>query len=464
MIPTLMRKLSILTLTWTMMLVSPLLLASEFGAERLDNWHQWRGPDANGLAPKGDPPLRWDESTNIRWKVKVPGSGVSTPIVWGDRIFLLTAIKTDRKPDPDAPPVAREAPRRDSPRRHGKRGGFRLSTETPTTLHKFSILCIDRKSGKTLWNRVATEQVPHEGHHPSHGYASASPTTDGTYLYSSFGSYGIYCHDLEGNLKWKRDLGDMQTKLGFGEGTSPVLHGDSLIVNWDHEGDSFITCLNTENGEARWRVSRDEGSTWSTPLVVEHDGITQVITNAKNRTRSYDLTTGKLVWECGGQASNPIPAPIVRDGIVYCMTGFRGYALYAIPLDTRGDLTNSDKVAWRRNDGAPYVASPLIYDNLLYFTKERRGILSCVDATTGKDVYSNQRLSGISTLYASLTGAAGRVYITGRSGTTLVIKRGPKYEVLATNSLDEGVDASLAIVGKQLFLRGKNHLYCIAQD
>ena len=308
------RKPPILTLIGTLMLVSPLLRASELGAERLDNWHQWRGPDANGLAPKGDPPLHWDESTNIRWKVEVPGSGVSTPIVWGDRIFLLTAIKTDRKPDPDAPPTARETPRRDSPR--GRHGGFRLSTETPTTLYKFSILCIDRKSGKTLWDRVATEQVPREGHHPSHGYASGSPPTDGTYLYSSFGSYSVYCHDLEGNLKWKRDLGDMQTKLGFGEGTSPVLHGDSLVVNWDHEGDSFITCLNTESGEPKWRVSRDEGSTWSTPLVVEHDGITQVITNAKNRTRSYDLTTGKLVWECGGQESNPIPSPIVRDGIV----------------------------------------------------------------------------------------------------------------------------------------------------
>ena len=460
---TLIRKPTMLTLTWTLMLVSPLLRANELGAERLDNWHQWRGPDANGLAPKGDPPLRWDESTNIRWKVKVPGSGVSTPIVWGDRIFLLTAIKTDRKPDPDALP-ARETPRRDSRRGRGRRGGFRLSTETPTTFHQFSILCIDRKSGKTLWDRVASKQVPHEGHHPSHGYASASPTTDGTYLYSSFGSYGVYCHDLEGNLKWKRDLGDMQTKLGFGEGTSPVLHGDSLVVNWDHEGDSFITCLNTESGEPKWRVSRDEGSTWSTPLVVEHGGITQVITNAKNRTRSYDLSTGKLVWECGGQESNPIPSPIVRNGMAYCMTGFRGYALYAIPLDARGDLTESDKVAWRRNDGAPYVASPLIYDNFLYFTKERRGILSCVEATTGKDVYSDQRLSGISTLYASLTGAAGRVYITGRSGTTLVIKLGPKYEVLATNSLDEGVDASLAIVGKQLFLRGKKHLYCIARD
>ena len=256
----------------------------------------------------------------------------------------------------------------------------------------------------------------------------------------------------------------MQTKLGFGEGTSPVLHGDSLIVNWDHEGDSFITSLNTENGEPRWRVSRDEGSTWSTPLVVEHDGVTQVITNAKNRTRSYDLTTGRLVWECGGQESNPIPSPIARDGRVYCMTGFRGYALYAIPLDAHGDLTDSNRVAWRRNDAAPYVASPLIYDNFLYFTKERRGILSCVDATTGKDVYSNQRLSGISTLYASLTGAAGRVYITGRSGTTLVIKQGPKYEVLAINSLDDGVDASLAIVGRQLFLRGQKHLYCIARD
>ena len=339
-----------------------------------------------------------------------------------------------------------------------------MSTPTPTTIYQFVILCLDRETGKTIWQKVANEEVPHEGHHPSHGYASASPTTDGQYLYASFGSRGLFCYDLDGNFQWKRDLGDMRTKIGLGEGTSPVLHGDSLIVNWDHEGDSFIACLDAKTGEQKWRVHRDEDTTWATPLVVEHDGSTQVVTNARNRTRSYDLATGKLMWECGGQVGNPIPSPVTLDGTVYCMTGFRGFALHAIPLDAEGDITDSEKIAWRRNDAAPYVASPLLYDDLLYFTKGRTGILFCVNAKSGEVNYSNKRLPGINVLYASLAGAAGRVYIAGRDGTTVVLKHGPEYEVLSTNQLDEGIDASPVIVGSQLFLRGQKHLYCIAID
>ena len=431
--------------------VTSLVRADELASSRLDNWHQWRGPLANGVAPKGDPPLRWDESTNIKWKVEIPGSGSSTPIVWDDRVFLTTAIKTDRGSDETKPKPA-------APVRRGRRA---MSTPAPTTFYQFVVLCFDRNTGTRLWKKVVTEQVPHAGHHPSHGYASASPTTDGRYIYASFGSQGLYCLDVDGNIQWQKDFGDMRTKVGFGEGTSPVLSGESLIINWDHEGESFIARLDAKTGDEIWRVDRDEGTSWATPLVVEHDGMTHVVTNATRRTRSYDLASGELIWQCAGQASNPIPSPLANRGIVYCMTGFRGFALFAVPLGARGDVTDSDTIAWQRSDGAPYVASAVIYENLLYCTKERRGILQCVDAATGEIVYKDQRLPEAGTIYASLVAAAGRIYVTNRNGSTFVIEHGAKYNVLATNQLDEGIDASPAIVGKQLFLRGQQHLYCI---
>ena len=279
----------------------------------------------------------------------------------------------------------------------------------------------------------------------------------------SFGSRGIYCYDLEGNLRWKHSLGRMQSKRGFGEGASPALYGNSLIVNWDHEGESFIACLDTKTGDEMWRTPRSEGTTWSTPLIVESGGVVQVVVNATSRTRAYNLATGQQIWECGGQVQNPIPSPVARGGIAYCLTGYLGYSIRAIPLTAKDDITNSGQLAWHFDKAAPYVASPLLYDNLLYFTKAENAILYCLDADTGAVVYGDQRLSDLGIIYSSLVGAAGRVYITGRDGTTMVIGRGPQYNILAVNKLDEQINASLAIVGKQLFLRGDKHLYSIKE-
>lgn len=425
----------------------------DVSSAQLDNWHQWRGPLANGVSPNGKPPRQWDESTNIKWKVAIPGSGSSTPIIWGNKILLLTAIATE-EPAAETAPAAKPQ----SPRRRGRR---RLSLPAPTRPYQFVVLCLDRDTGKTVWQSVVSKQVPHEGHHRTHGFASGSPTTDGRHVYASFGSRGIYCLDLDGKVLWQKDLGDMQTRNGFGEATSPVLVGDSLVVNWDHEGQSFIARLDARTGDEIWRVDRDERTTWATPMVVEHDGITQIITNASNRARSYDLATGETVWECGGQAANPIPCPLVHRGLAYCMTGYRGFAIYAIPLSARGDLTDSDQVVWQRTDGAPYVASAVIYNDLLYTTKERRGILQCIDAASGEIVYQDQRLPEAGTIYSSLVAADGHIYITNRDGLTFVIEAGPEYKPVATNQLDEGIDASPAIVGGQMFLRGQKHLYCI---
>jgi outer membrane protein assembly factor BamB len=426
--------------------------AQDFVSARLENWHHWRGPEANGVSPSTNPPVHWDQTTNVKWKIEVPGSGSGTPIVWGDRIYLLTAIKTDREsPDPGAAKPAANP-----------RMAF-LTSPTPTTLYEFVVLCLDRKTGKTIWRKIAKEETPHEGHHPTHGYASASATTNGKLLFASFGSRGLFCYDLDGELKWQKDLGDIVAKMGFGETVTPVVHGDALIVVWDHEGDSFITRLNAETGAEEWRVPRDEVTSWSTPLIVEHEGVTQVITSGTTAARSYNLENGELLWERGGQARNPIPSPVAGEDVAYVLTGFRGYAINAVPFAARGELS-TESIAWYRDDAAPYVASPVLYDGLLYFTKERRSIIHCVDPKTGEVVYEDQRLPEEETIYSSLVAAAGNIYVTNRAGTTFVIKHGKTYEVLSTNRLEETVNASPVIIDDQLFLRTEKHLYCIQQS
>ncbi len=425
--------------------------SDDFPTLKLQNWHQWRGPLACGVAPVANPPTTWDESTNIKWKVKVPGKGTATPIVWGDQIFLITAIKTDR--EVELPPPPADAPKNP------------FNIQRPTNFHQFVVMCVDRRTGQTLWQHMAKEEVPHEGHHNDGSFASSSPTTDGSHLYVNFGSRGVYCYDLAGNQKWSRDLGKMLIFNYFGEGSSPVVHGDSVVVNWDHLGGSFITVLDAQTGETRWKVDRDENISWSTPLVLDHNGRTQVIVNGTKRVRSYDLKTGELIWECGGQVRAAIPCPVSDGHLAFAMTGYIGNALYAIPLDSTGDITDTEKIAWKRKGpGTPYVPSPLLYGDLLWFTGSNKGILSCLNAATGEPIVDRKRLEGIANIYASPVGAADRVYLTSREGNTVVIKRGPELEILATNKLDDRFDASPAIVGNEIILRGNESLYCIAAE
>jgi outer membrane protein assembly factor BamB len=322
-------------------------------------------------------------------------------------------------------------------------------------------LCLDRKTGKTIWERTAVEDLPNEGHHGDSSFASASPTTDGQRLYVSFGSRGIFCYDLSGELQWKRPIDTVQTRLSFGEACSPVVHGDSLVLNRDNEGHSHLLVLDARTGEVRWRAERDEVSAWATPLVIEHNGRTQVITNASKRVRSYDLATGEVLWECGGQVSNVIPSPVLCGDLVCCMSGYKGSAVYAIPLDATGDITDTPRIAWKYDRDTPYVPSPLLYGDQLYFNKVNNAILTCLNARTGESILEATRLPDLNNIYASPVGAADRVYFVGRDGTTLVLKHGAKLEPLATNRLDDPMDASPAIAGKQLFLRGRKHLYCL---
>lgn len=427
--------------------VSQWAAAADFESLRSQNWHQWRGPDASGVAPDADPPLTWSEDEGVQWKVEIKGLGNSTPIIWGDRVFVLTVIDTGRV-DPSKTPPA------DQPKR-------KFGIVYPNTYHQYVVLCLDRATGKELWRRVATEQVPQEGHHGDNSFASASPTTDGERLYVCFGMAGLYCYDLDGELLWDRELGPVQTRLSFGEGSSPVIHGDRLVLVRDHDGPSYMMTLDAKTGDTVWRAERDEPSGWSTPLIVERAGRTQVVTNGKNRVRSYDLTNGELLWECGGQVSNVTPSPVATDSAVFCMSGYRGAALYALPYDATGDLTDSAAALWTKSRGTPYVPSPLLYDGQLYFNRSNSAVMTSLDAATGNEILEPVRLPSLRGLYASPVGAAGRVYFVGRAGTTLVLSHGDEFKVLATNKVDDRFDASPAIAGDQLFLRGKSALYCI---
>lgn len=335
----------------------------------------------------------------------------------------------------------------------------------PTEAYKFNILAFDRRTGKEVWKRTLREEIPHEGSHGDGSLAAASPVTDGEHLISYFGSRGLYCLTMDGEVVWEKDLGDMRTRNGFGEGSSPALHGDTVVVNWDHEGESFIVALDKKTGKEKWRRERDEVTSWSTPLIVEDGGRLQVVVSASKRVRSYDLASGEIIWECGGLGLNCTPTPVAGHGLVFAMSGYRDAALLAIRYGgASGDLTGSGSVAWQLEGGTSYVPSPLLYQDTFYFLKKNAGVLSCYDPKTGKPHYAQQRLEEISGVYASPVGAGDRVYIAGRNGATYVLKRGPKFEVLAINKLDEEFTASPAIVGQELYLRGREHLYCIAAN
>jgi outer membrane protein assembly factor BamB len=413
------------------------------------NWPQWRGPLATGVAPHANPPTEWSESKskNVRWKTELPGLGHSTPIVWGDRVFLTTAVPYGD----ELPPRPSTAP--------GNHDNLPVNRR-----QRFMAIAVSRTDGRILWQRTLKEALPHEQGHRTASLASNSPVTDGERLFAFFGSFGLYCLDLQGELLWQKDFGLMQSLHGHGEGASPALYGDTLVVNWDHEGQSFVVALDKRTGGERWKVARDEITSWATPIVVEHDGQPQVIVSGTSRVRGYDLASGRVLWECGGLSANIVASPVSSDGVVYVGSSYDKRALLAIGLDgTQGDITGSDRVLWSRWQGTPYVPSPLLYGDTLYFLTHYQGILNRVDARTGKDRSGPIRLPGVTEVYASPVAAADRVYVTDRSGLTLVISHSEKPRLLARNQLDDTISASAAMAGKELFLRGERALYCLAE-
>lgn len=443
-----MRKLPAACLAAVAVFLLGLSVSMAGSSEPDTNWPSWRGPDGTGVA-SGAPPIEWAEDKNVRWKSDIPGLGSASPIVWGDRVFILTAIGE----------TAPAAPAGGRPRRAGFHG-----VAAPTTPIDWAVIAYDTDDGSEVWRRVARSQVPYAGKHATNSYASASAITDGEHLWAFFGSYGLHCLDMDGNLVWELDFGAMQARLGFGEGASPAIHGDTIVVIWDQEAQSWIGAFNKHTGDELWRVDRDEPTTWATPFIVEHDGVTQVITSGPNRVRSYDLADGKLLWEGPGLTANTIPSPIYADGVVYLAAGFRGSALMAVDLSrAQGKIDGTDAIRWRIERDTPYVATPLLLDNIVYYTKSINAIISAVRAGSGEKLFGPQRIDGLSEIYASPTAANGYVYLLGRDGGATVLRHGEEYEVVAQNTLDDGFDASPAIVGDSLYLRGRTSLYRIAE-
>jgi outer membrane protein assembly factor BamB len=411
----------------------------------LDNWPQWRGPRGQGVSEEKNLPLEWSPTKNIKWKTAIPGRGHSSPIVWGNRLFLTTSIE-----GPEIPGAAAV-----------KHVINNQIVKLPDTVgadhsHTLKLICLDVESGKILWERTAHEGRMFDDRQKANTYASSTPATDGRYVYAFFGSEGVYCYDFDGKSVWNASLGGI-AKMGYGEGTSPILFENLLIVQVDKElgSGSFIAALDKTTGKFVWRTARKNRASWSTPVIVRGANRVELIATGAESVVAYDPATGKELWQAEGLISHAIPTPLVADEMVFVYAGSHDKRGYAVKL---GD----SKIVWRHDKGTAYVASGVSYGGSLYLITDS-GIMTNLDAKTGEVKYEGGRPPVATTFFASPVAFDGKVLITSQDGDTFVIAAGPKHEVLKTNSVGEPVYASPAISGGRIFIRGERNLYCIGQ-
>ncbi|HUE85309.1 MAG TPA: PQQ-binding-like beta-propeller repeat protein [Vicinamibacterales bacterium] len=419
---------------------SAVLLAGSTPAE----WPQWRGPFNTGMA-RGDAPLRWNDATNIRWKVAIPGKGHSTPVVAGTHMFLTTAVPTGR---------------RTAPAGRGRAGGG----ADAGLEHRFEVLAVERETGCIAWQRTATVATPHEGYHRIYGsFASNSPVTDGTRLFAFFGSRGLFAYDLNGTLLWHKDFGvRMRMDMAFGEGTPLTLHDGRLLLHFDHLATGFLVMLDPATGREIWRVKRTERFNWAAPYVATHDGRRQIIMSGET-VRGYDFDSGEFLWEAAGLGENTIPQPVQHDDLVFAMSGHTIRMLMAIRLGRRGNLTDTDAIVWTTPRGASYTPSPLLHDGRLYVLTDS-GLLSAFDAATGKMFYQQARLPKPYSFKASPVGANGKLYLATEDEDVVVVRMGDRLEVLAINTLEgQSFIASPVIVDGVMYLRSQTHLFAVSE-
>jgi len=431
------------------------LTATDLELTKASDWPGWRGMGADSVS-QGSPPLEFDEESNIKWKAELPGRGLSSPVIVGKRVFVTSAVPIEDGSAPADAPAGDGRSRRDQP---------------PVNEVDFLVMAFDRADGAIAWEQVARTQVPHQGTHPDGSFAAPSVVSDGEHVFVSFGSYGIYAYDLVGELAWEVDLGDMDIHNGFGEGSSPVLCGDALIVQWDHIGDSFLVALNKATGKELWRSARELGTNWSTPLVVPQGEGGPLIVVASSTTVAYEAATGDVAWTCGPTGSarpgGIIVSPLMHEGVLIYGTGTRrGGTMVAVKFDDASgvDVHESDALMWTRDRDVPRIPSPVAHDGILYALKSTSGILSAFDVQSGEALYEPTRLEGVSDVWASPIVAADRIYIAGRDGTIEVVAAGAEFATLAVNHLDAIFDASPAVAGDELYLRGRSELYCIAKE
>jgi len=428
-----------------------LISASQVFAQ---NWPGWRG-DGRGISAEKDLPLSWSEEEGVKWRTPIGGAGHSSPIVWGNRIFVTTAVAKD-------------------PNVETFRGGVYMGgnrSKPDESEYAYRVICLDADQGSILWSKAVTRQLPRARRHTKNTYASETPVTDGKYVFACFGSTGLYCVDFEGNVIWQRDLGPMPRRRGWGTGSSPVLFQNTVVVNCDSDEDSYIAAFDKSTGDPVWRTDRDEGASWGTPFLFEAGGRTTIVTNATRRMRGYDASTGKLLWECAGGSMISVPSPVATQGLVFLSSGhnfLRRRPIIAVRAEASGNITpaggqsQSEGVAWSHTLGGPYVTSPIAIGEYLYVPQDK-GSVTCYEAATGRAVYERQKLGTRNTVTASPVAGDGKIYIQTEDGECYIVKPGPKFEILAVNKLDEVFCASPAVSAGKLFLRGRKHLYCICK-
>ncbi len=415
------------------------------------NWPQWRGPDGSGISNEKNLPSEWSPTKNIKWKTAIDGRAHSSPIVWGNRVFLTTAVEGAVVPGAKAV-------------KHTVDGGKEFlhpDSVGADKKHTFKVISIDRDTGKIVWQATAWEGTPYDNRHRKSSYAASTPATDGKLVYAFFGTEGLYAYDFKGKLAWKADLGKLGT-VGMGTGTSPILFDNLVIVQADEENGeaSFIVAVDKKTGKEAWRTPRKVQVSWSTPLLVRTSTRAELIASGTEAVIAYDPATGKELWRHKGVESNAIPSPVANNELVYLVAGFPAKIAMAIKLGQSGDLTGTPNVVWRYAKGTAYVPSPILYGEYLYLTTDR-GILTAIDAKTGEVKYEGGRIPIPATFTASPVAFEGKILMTSEDGDTFMVKAGPKHEILGTNSVGEPVYASPAIADGRIFIRGEKNLYCI---
>ena len=426
--------------------------AARFAPEA--NWPQWRGPEGAGVSAEKNLPEDWSETKNVRWKTPIPGKGHSSPIVWGKRVFLTTAVEGPVVPGAKAAVHKMEGEDWKHPDSVGA-----------DRKHTFKVVALDRDTGRVLWEQAAWEGTPYDDRHRKSSYAASTPATDGKTVFAFFGAEGLYAYDAaSGKLAWKADLGKLGT-VGMGTGTSPVLHQNLVIIQADEEEgkNSFVVALDKKTGKEVWRTPRRVQVSWATPLLINTGKRTELVTSGTESVVSYDPATGKELWRSKGVESNAIPSPVATAGhdMVVVSAGFPAKIAYAIRLGASGELKETD-IAWKYAKGTAYVPSPILYGDYLYLITDK-GVMTCLDAKTGEVKYEGGRVPVPATFTASPVAFDGKILLTSEDGDTFFVEAGPKYEVLRTNSLGEPVYASPAVASGMIFIRGEKHLYAIAQ-